>query len=210
MARFIVRKIAQKELSNIFRMKKNALFFRVSTQAVSLFLLIFSVMGILQADHLTDMNDQSKDTMPAMEVDMKSGEAFSYDENESIFVEDGDTLTVKSQGTDLSYDITEIRANAGSTITIRYDNASDMPHNIVFVNSRQDIQPVGVAGIQARETDYVPQDEANQERIFGSTALAKPGYTEYVTITVPEPGTYPYICTYPGHFTMMQGDLISE
>lgn len=131
-------------------------------------------------------------------------------QNNSAFVADGDTLVVKSTGTDLSYDITEIRAKAGSTITIRYENTSNMPHNIVFVNERSDIQPVGVGGLRARDTEYIPQDEELLKRIFGYTALARPGFTEYVTITVPEPGTYPYICTYPGHFTMMQGDLISE
>lgn len=186
-------------------------FWKLTRRASLFIILVFSMISILNANYFSDeVQDHSKHAISAIDKDMKAGEASDFDVNESVFVEDGDTVTVKSQGTDLSYDITEIRAKAGSTITIRYDNASDMPHNIVFVNSRQDIQPVGVAGIQARETDYVPQDEANQERIFGSTALAKPGYTEHVTITVPEPGTYPYICTYPGHFTMMQGDLISE
>lgn len=134
----------------------------------------------------------------------------SLPDKKSVTVANGDTVVVKSSGTDLSYDVTEIRAEAGSTLTIRYENTSNMPHNIVFVNERSDIQPVGIAGIQAREFDYIPQGEAIQEKIFGYTKLAKPGDTVYVTITVPPPGTYPYICTYPGHFTMMQGNLISQ
>jgi azurin len=129
----------------------------------------------------------------------------------SVSVANGDTVVIKSFGADLSYDITEIRATAGDTFTIEYDNSqSDMPHNIVFVNSRADIQPVGVASLRASQNDYIPEDEASLEKIFGYTKLARPGDTVYVTITVPDPGTYPYICTYPGHFTMMQGQLISE
>ena len=31
-----------------------------------------------------------------------------------------------------------------------------------------------------------------------------------VVFKVPEPGSYPYICTYPGHFMSMRGILISE
>lgn len=148
---------------------------------------------------------------------MVLADAKGFDINpESVSVEEfikeaaGDTVLVTSTGADLSYDVTEIRAEAGSTLTIRYENRSEMPHNIVLVKERADINPVGVAGIQARDTDYVPQGESVQERIIASTILAKPGDTVFVTFTVPSPGTYPFICTYPGHFTMMQGDLISE
>lgn len=155
------------------------------------------------------VEDEIKDHSE-MNAETKDSNTFPNGQNKSAFVADGDTVVVKSTGTDLSYDITEIRAKAGSTITIQYENTSNMPHNIVFVNERSDIQPVGVGGLRAQDTEYIPQDEELQKRIFGYTALAKPGFTEHVTITVPEPGTYPYICTYPGHFTMMQGDLISE
>lgn len=128
----------------------------------------------------------------------------------SLTLADGDTVVVKSVGADLRYDVTEIRAEAGSTLTIRYENRGEMPHNIVLVNERADINPVGVAALQARDNDYIPQGEDLQQRIIANTILAKPGETVFLTFTVPPPGTYPYICTYPGHFTMMQGDLISE
>lgn len=128
----------------------------------------------------------------------------------SLTLADGDTVVVKSVGADLSYDVTEIRAEAGSTLTIQYENRGEMPHNIVLLNERADINPVGVAALQARDNDYIPQGEDLQQRIISNTILAKPGETVFLTFTVPPPGTYPYICTYPGHFTMMQGDLISE
>ena len=121
----------------------------------------------------------------------------------------GSTITVGTLGDELAYDVVEIRARAGSEITIDFVNHSGgMPHNIVFVNSEADITPVGIAALEASATEYVPQNEMN--RIFGYTAMAGPGETVSVTITVPEePGTYPYICTYPGHFTVMQGTLIA-
>ncbi|MFO7845021.1 MAG: plastocyanin/azurin family copper-binding protein [Balneolaceae bacterium] len=183
---------------------------RIRTVLCSISLLIIATVFVgfvsISNDSQPD-GEHDKHTMTTAEAESAEDIA---DMRRSEFVADGDTLVVKSSGTDLSYDITEIRAKAGSTITIRYDNSSDMPHNIVFVNGRSDIQPVGVAGIQARDTGYVPMDDANQERIFAYTDLARPGEVVDVTLTVPDPGTYPYICTYPGHFTMMQGDLISE
>lgn len=121
----------------------------------------------------------------------------------------GSTITVGTLGDELAYDVVEIRARAKSEITIDFVNHSGgMPHNIVFVNSDSDINPVGLAALEASKTDYVPQDEI--DRIFGYTAMAGPGETVSVTISVPgETGTYPYICTYPGHFTVMQGRLIA-
>lgn len=182
--------------------------YRYSAQGISLIVLAFSLIGYLTTDE--NANPSTTPSTYPMLTSESIDESNVIDDQESVFVADGDTVVVKSFGTDLSYDITEIRAKAGSTITIRYENTSDMPHNIVLVKTRADIQPVGVAGIRARDTEYVPQDEDSLSRILYSTSLAKPGSTVFVTMTVPEPGTYPYICTYPGHFTMMQGDLVSE
>jgi uncharacterized protein len=134
-----------------------------------------------------------------------------YDEGASITAANGDTLTIRSFGADLSYDVTEIRANAGDVITIRYDNTqSEMPHNVVFVFGEDDIYPVGMAALRAQHHEYIPVDDEAYTKIFGYTRLTRPGEIAYVTITVPPPGAYPYICTYPGHFTMMQGRLISQ
>jgi len=130
---------------------------------------------------------------------------------EKSFIQaEGDTVIVGSEGANLSFDVTEIRAEAGSTLTIQYVNRGDLPHNVVIVKQRSDINPVGIAALQASQTGYIPQDDANQQRIIAHTELTKPGETVFLTFTVPPPGTYPYICTYAGHFTMMQGDLISE
>ncbi|MEX0778242.1 MAG: plastocyanin/azurin family copper-binding protein [Balneolales bacterium] len=127
--------------------------------------------------------------------------------NVSVSVADGDTVEITSEGSDMSYDVTEINAKAGDTITIRYVNASTMPHNVVLLDEESSINPVGIAALQASKTDYVPESE--KDKIFGDTKLAVPGKAVYLTLTVPPAGSYPYICTYPGHFRSMQGRLIS-
>lgn len=126
----------------------------------------------------------------------------------SLTAAPGETVTVGTLGDELAYDVVEIRARAGSEITIEFVNKSGgMPHNVVFVNGESDIHPVGIAALQASKNEYIPESEL--DRIFGYTAMAGPGETVSLTVSVPdEPGTYPYICTYPGHFTVMQGRLI--
>lgn len=146
-----------------------------------------------------DMNSHSMD-FAAEHIEMNQGR--------TVTVEPGEILEVRSEGSDFSYDITEIRAKAGSELTIRYINDGTMPHNILFITGESDINDVGIAALQAHQNEYIPENM--MDKIFGYTSLAVPGDTVEVTITVPEPGTYPYICTYPGHFTMMQGRLISR
>src|SRR5690625_7182338 len=75
----------------------------------------------------------------------------------SLSLHDALPLTIRSVGADLSYDITEINAKAGTQFTLEYANESNMPHNMVFVNSEADINPVGIAALQALETEYIPK-----------------------------------------------------
>jgi azurin len=56
--------------------------------------------------------------------------------------------------------------------------------------------------MSAASNAYVPEDDA----VLAATDLAKPGETVTLTFTAPnEPGEYAYICTFPGHYAMMQG-----
>lgn len=127
--------------------------------------------------------------------------------NQTATISEGTrVIELRSTGIALSYDVTEIRAKAGERLAIRFVNASDMAHNVVLVKSEADINPVGIAAITAQADEFVPKQE--MDRILAASKLAYPGDTVVVEFTVPGPGTYPYICTFSGHFTMMQGRLI--
>lgn len=125
----------------------------------------------------------------------------------SVVVGDGRVVEIRSAGIALSYDVTEIQAKAGERLTIRYINASEMAHNIVMLKDAADINPVGLAAIAAHADEFIPKDKL--DRIVAYSKLAHPGETVTLEFTVPAPGVYPYICTFSGHFTLMQGRLIS-
>lgn len=120
-------------------------------------------------------------------------------------------MTIITDGDVMEFDVTEIRAPAGSRLTITYVNRGTSPtmtHNVVFVWTREDVLTVGQAALVAQANDYIPPGE--MDRIIAYTPLAPPGETVEVTFTVPPPGIYPYICTFGGHYMAMQGVLISE
>ena len=93
----------------------------------------------------------------------------------------------------------------GQQVKLVFENTAKSPamqHNVVFVADEGSINRVGQAAMSAADTEYIPEDDA----IIAYTPLAQPGETVEVTFTAPEePGDYPYICTFPGHYMMMQG-----
>jgi azurin len=94
-------------------------------------------------------------------------------------------------------------------LTIRFDNAGEMTHNIVLVRTEEDIPIVGEAAFQAAFTNnWIPTAEDHVRRIIAHTELAGPGEVVEMTFTAPGPGEYPFICTYASHWTMMQGRLL--
>jgi plastocyanin len=148
------------------------------------------------------LKTQTKAEKPTVTVKNKPPESKVATKTEARVVE------VSSTGIALSYNPTEIRMKAGEHIVIRYKNASDMAHNMVIVKNESDINPVGIAALSAQQDQWIPKSE--QERILAASNLAYPGDTVILEFTAPAPGVYPYICTFSGHFTMMQGRITVE
>lgn len=119
-------------------------------------------------------------------------------------------IVIQPVGNEMRYAETSFSVEAGQEVTIVFENVATSPamqHNVVILNSNDDavVNRVGQAGIEAGEAnEYVPEDEA----IIAHTPLAQPGETVEVTFTAPsEPGEYRYICTFPGHYMVMQGTM---
>jgi plastocyanin len=127
----------------------------------------------------------------------------------AVYLGEGQNLVeLRTFGIDLNFDIEEIHANAGQELTIRYINESEMIHNILILKAEEDIRPVGIASAQYFGNQWVP--ESKIDRIIAYSKLLNPGESEEITITVPPPGVYPYICTYSNHWTTMVGRIISS
>jgi azurin len=118
-------------------------------------------------------------------------------------------VTIQPVGNQMEYEQTEFTVPAGEEITITFENTATSPameHNVVVLTNDDDavVNRVGQAAMNAADNEYVPDDEA----ILAATDMAAPGETVSVTFTAPsEPGEYRYICTFPGHYTIMQGTM---
>ncbi|HEX8299285.1 MAG TPA: plastocyanin/azurin family copper-binding protein [Rubricoccaceae bacterium] len=126
----------------------------------------------------------------------------------AVFAEAVDTeLVVAAQANAMAYATARIEAPAGATVRLVMDNTGTssptMLHNVVVLKAAGDIDRVGRAA--AGDADHIPNDAS----VIAATPIAGPGERTAVVFTMPPAGSYPFICTYPGHFQFMQGTLVS-
>ena len=115
-------------------------------------------------------------------------------------------LAVGAVGETLSFSETSITATSGSEVTITFDNpSSNNQHNLVIVQdgTKDAVATDGTTAGPAN--DWVAPGDA---RVVANTALLAPETSGDVTFTAPAPGTYQFVCTFPGHNFTMFGDFI--
>ena len=124
------------------------------------------------------------------------------------------TLTITGNDT-MKYDKTQLTCKAGQQVTLELTNIGKMPkesmaHDWVLLKSGTDEKAFTMDALQAKDTDYIPTKDAGQ--ILAHTGLAGPGEKVTITFTAPkETGTYPYVCTFPGHYLAgMKGVLVVQ
>lgn len=125
-----------------------------------------------------------------------------------------DTLKVTIEGNDqIKFNLEEIKATAGQTVVLTLVHVGKLPetamgHNWVLLTQGTDINEFGIEASKAQDTDYIPEDTAN---VIVHTELIGGGEETSIEFTAPEEaGTYDFICSFPGHYTTMQGKFIVE
>jgi putative heme-binding domain-containing protein len=109
----------------------------------------------------------------------------------------------------MSYDKEILAVKAGKQVEIVFENTDLMPHNFVIARpgAMEELGLLAEATAQqpdAAQRHFVPK---SPHVLLGSTLL-QPRQSEKLSFTAPrEPGVYPYVCTYPGHWRRMYGAL---
>ena len=114
-------------------------------------------------------------------------------------------LEIGVSGDALTFDIENLTANSGSEVVVVLENVSGInQHNWVLVQAgtKDDVAAAGTAA--GPGSGWVSPGD---DRVIASTALLAPGATGEVSFTAPAPGTYQFVCTFPGHNFTMFGDF---
>jgi putative heme-binding domain-containing protein len=107
------------------------------------------------------------------------------------------------------FDKERIVVQAGKPVEFRFSNTDAMPHNFAITVPGSLAEVGELAEATGREPDaiarhYIPKTD----QVLLASVLLQPGQNEAMSFEVPsEPGVYPYVCTYPGHWRRMYGAL---
>jgi len=120
-------------------------------------------------------------------------------------------FVIRSVREQMRYDTPRLIVESGKPFELTFENADFMPHNLVVVepNTREKL---GLASnamkpdqLDAEKRPYVPALPG----ILGATHLLAAGKSETLKLTAPKAtGDYEYVCTFPGHYTVMWGTLV--
>lgn len=118
-------------------------------------------------------------------------------------------IHIKTIKNEMKYDLTAFEVEAGKPVEIVFQNPDFMQHNLVITKPGEK-EKVGLAADKlaadpkGAALDYVPK----MPEVLFSSPLLDPEKTITLKFTAPEkPGNYPYICTFPGHWRIMQGNM---
>lgn len=119
-----------------------------------------------------------------------------------------EVFTIKTLRAQMRYDVTEMTVAPGAEVKIVFENTDDMPHNIVFFQAGTDVIAACNKQMEkpeeALKRDWIPDDP----RMWLHSKLLNPKDKQEITFKAPDKaGTYPYVCSFPGHAATMQGQL---
>ena len=116
-------------------------------------------------------------------------------------------VNIKTIKNEMKYDLTEFVVTAGKAVELVFENTDFMQHNLVITKSGTK-EKVGMAADKlamdpnGEAKNYVP----DMPEVLFATDIINPEEKVTLRFTAPkEPGNYPYICTFPGHWRIMQG-----
>ena len=121
-------------------------------------------------------------------------------------------VNVNIDGTDtMMYSKNSFEVKNGQKVKLTLMNIGKLPkvamgHNIVILKNSVDLVKFCNEAVKFPTNEYFPK--GREKDVIARTKLLGPGEDDTIYFTAPEPGTYEYVCTFPGHFALMKGKMI--
>lgn len=132
--------------------------------------------------------------------------------NLSLRAEDVAEVTLTADKVQFLYDKKEFTVKPGQKVKLTLINPADsvtrQPHNLLIVKpGKKDVVGMAAnAGMADPAFLTTKQAVPESPEILHHTKLVQAGEQDTIEFTAPtEAGDYPYLCTYPGHWAIMNG-----
>jgi len=129
---------------------------------------------------------------------------------EALPDEPHDIEIVISGSDNMMFDKNAFEVTEGQRVKLLFKNIGTlskqaMGHNLVLLDQDTDIPKFAVEATRYLKNEYIPSEGPSVEKIIGHTKILGPKEQDVFYFTAGAPGKYPYVCTFPGHFSVMQG-----
>jgi plastocyanin len=117
-------------------------------------------------------------------------------------------ITLRTLTAQMRFDPAELTVSPGARVQLTFENPDDMPHNVVFCAPGTDVEQLVLKMLErpeeAMKNSFLPSDP----RVWMKSRLLNPHETQVIEFTAPDKaGSYPYVCSFPGHASSMKGSL---
>ena len=110
--------------------------------------------------------------------------------------------TVREQ---MRYDIKDITVKAGQEVNLTFTNDDFMPHNLLIVE-KGSVEEIATQAMMLGEKGFDLGFRPDNKKILHGTKMLDAEESETLTFTLPK-GEYEFVCTFPGHWTLMRGTI---
>ncbi|MEM7697413.1 MAG: HEAT repeat domain-containing protein, partial [Verrucomicrobiota bacterium] len=138
-------------------------------------------------------------------ISKRSKKEIAFDSQENLA-----TIEISCVPERMLYTVNQFEVTAGQPVKLVFTNPDATQHNLVIVNPGA-LEAVGMAGNEmAKDPNgikkhFVPESD----QILHASKLLGVDQAEVMRFEAPtEPGVYPYLCTFPGHWVIMKGEMV--
>ena len=109
----------------------------------------------------------------------------------------------------MKFTVSTFEVKAGTKVRLTLEHRGKLPknqmgHNLVILKEGIEMPEFAIAAGSA--PNYFPEDRVDQT--VAHTEMIGGGEKVTIEFTAPAAGTYTYVCTYPGHFAIMNGTMV--
>ncbi len=129
------------------------------------------------------------------------------------FVSAAEPVKVEITGNDqMQFSTKALEGKVGETMEITFKHIGKLPkeamgHNLVILKPGTVAPTIAMKCMAAKAADYVADDAEVKAAVIVHSKLLGPGESDTIKFTPTEAGVYPFICTFPGHFGVMNGTI---
>lgn len=164
---------------------------------------IFFCDEVAHPQNVHQINVVNQNNMKKFAIALFSAALFQFASAKEIKIE----ITGNDQ---MQYNVKAFEVTEGQKVVLTFKHIGQLPaaamgHNVVILKPGTAVPAFATKCFPAKDTEYIPQDEESKAEIVAYTKMLGGSESDVITFTAPAPGDYPFICSFPGHFAIMQG-----